>query len=118
MQKLDVNHGSEDAVKLDTHAKVPRNLTCGTVERWKNQDYMMLQYDAASWLIYASEKPKKGQYCTTLKCKACIQFELMIKNRPKFPRAYIDVSTTFRLTNVVDHANSDIHKIALSCYNK
>lgn len=42
----------------------------------------------------------------------------MIKNRPKFSRACIDGSTNLRLTNVVDHANSDIHKIALSCYNK
>jgi len=86
------------------------------VERWKNQD--LAQYDAASWLIYDSEKTKKGQYCTALKCKGCIEFESVIRNRPKFSRAYIDGSTNFRLTNVVDHANSDIHKIALSHYHK
>lgn len=115
-KKVDVNQGnSGDAVKLD-NAKVSRNLTCATVERWKNQD--LAQYDAASWLIYDSEKSKKGQYCTALKCKACIQYESVIKNRAKFSRAYIDGSTNFRLTNVVHHANSDIHKLALSFYNK
>lgn len=80
MKKVDVNRGSEDVVKLDT--KVSRKLTCATVERWKNQD--LAQYDAASWLIYDSEKTKRGQCCTALKCKACIQFESMIKNGPKF----------------------------------
>lgn len=93
-----------------------RKLTCSTVERWKSQD--LAQYEAESWLIYDSEKTRKGQYCIALKCNACIQFESVIRNRPKFSRAFIDGSTNFRLTNVVDHAKSYMHKIALSLYNK
>ena len=37
----------------------------------------------------------------------------MIKNRPKFSRAFIDRSTNFRLTNVIDHAKLEIHNIWL-----
>ena len=93
-----------------------RRLTCSTVERWKRQD--LAQYDAESWLIYDEEKTMKGQYCIALKCNACIQFESIIRNRPKFSKAFIDGSTNFRLTNVVDHAKSDTHKIAFSLYYK
>ena len=78
----------------------------------------MAQYEAESWLIYDEEKTTKGQYCIVLKCNACIQFKSIIRNRPKFSRAFIDGSTNFRLTNVVDHAKSDTHKISFSLYNK
>ncbi|KAL9978420.1 hypothetical protein ACROYT_G015933 [Oculina patagonica] len=93
IKKVDVNRGSEDVVKLDIN--VSRKLTCATVERWKNQD--LAQYDAASWLIYDSEKTKRGQYCTALKCKACIQFESMIKNGPKFSEHILMVQQTLYL---------------------
>ena len=59
-----------------------RRVTCSTVERWKRQD--LAQYEAESWLIYDEEKTMKGQYCIALKCNACIQFETIIRNRPKF----------------------------------
>ena len=112
----DIQGNSEAAVKSDTVKVASRNLTCATVERWKHQD--LAQYEAESWLTYESEKTKRGHYCIALKCKVCSQFESVIKNRPKFSRAFIDGSTNFRLTNVVDHANSDTHKTALSLYNK
>lgn len=50
--------------------------------------------------------------------KVCSQFESVIKNRPKFSKTFIDGSTNFKLTNLVDHAKSDIHKIAFSLHNK
>ena len=109
--------GSADPVKHEAVKTAPtRRLTCSTVEKWKRQD--LAQYEAESWLIYDEEKTTKGQYCIALKCNACIQFESIIRNRPKFSRAFIDGSTNFRLTNVVDHAKSDTHKIAFSLYNK
>lgn len=107
---------SEAAGKPSTAKVASRNPTCATVVRWKYQD--LAQYEAVSWLTYDSKKTKRGQYYTALKCKICSQLESVVKNRPKFWRTFIDGSTNFRLSNVVDHATSDTHKLALSLYNK
>ena len=103
-------------MKTDSAKTSSRKLTCATVEKWKGED--LADFQAELWLTYDSEKTGKGNYCSALKCKVCTQFEPMIKNRPKFSRVFIDGSTNFRLTSVIDHAKSDIHKIAFSLYNK
>ena len=107
---------SETLMKTDSAKTSSRKLTCATVEKWKGED--LADFQAELWLTYDSEKTGKGNYCSALKCKVCTQFEPMIKNRPKFSRVFIDGSTNFRLTSVIDHAKSDIHKIAFSLYNK
>ena len=101
---------TETLMKTDSAKTSSRKLTCATVEKWKGED--LADFQAELWLTYDSEKTGKGNYCSALKCKVCTQFEPMIKNRPKFSRAFINGSTSFRLTNVIDHAKSDIHKIA------
>ena len=91
---------SETLMKTDSAKTSSSKLTCVTVES------------------YNRKKTGKANYCSALKCHVCTQFEPMIKNRPRFSRAFIDRSTSFRLTNVIDHAKSEIHNIAFSLYNK
>lgn len=98
-----------------TSSTVTGKLTRLTVEKWKHND--LAQYEADTWLDYDTSKTETGKYCTVLKCKVCTQFQSSIEKRKNFSRAFIDGSTNFRLTNVIDHANSDMHKIALSLFH-
>lgn len=114
--KFNCSDSVKPECKSGTTKVTSRNLTCATVERWKHVD--LAQHEAVSWLTYESEKTSKGYYCSALKCKVCIMFESVVKNRPKFSRAFIDGSTNFRITSVLDHCKSDFHNIALSLYHK
>ena len=107
---------SETLTKTDNAKTSTSKLTCATVERWTGEDLADLQ--AEFWLTYNRKKTGKANYYSALKCHVCTQFEPMINNRPKFSRTFIDRSTNFRLTNVIDHAKSKIHNIAFSLYNK
>ena len=107
---------SETLMKTDSAKTSSSKLTCVTVERWTGED--LADFQAELWLTYNRKKTGKANYCSALKCHVCTQFEPMIKNRPRFSRAFIDRSTSFRLTNVIDHAKSEIHNIAFSLYNK
>lgn len=117
-KKMDANQGNfKAAVKPDSAKITSRKLTCSTVERRKTQD--LARYEAGSWLTYDSEKTKREHYCIALKCKVCSQFESVIKNNSSSQEPLsMAQPTNFRLTNLVDRAKSDIHKIALSLCNK
>ena len=107
---------SETLMKTDSAKTSSSKLTCATVERRTGED--LADFQAELWLTYNRKKTGKANYLSALKCHVCTQFEPMIKNRPRFSRAFIDPSTSFRLTNGIDHAKSEIHNIAFSLYNK
>ena len=107
---------SETLMKTDSAKTSSSKLTCATVERWTGED--LADFQAELWLTYNRKKTGKANYCSALKCHVCTLFKPMIKNGPKFSRAFIDRSTNFRLTNVRDHAKSEIHNITFSLYNK
>ena len=96
--------------------KNTRKLRSGTVERWKSNDLAI--YDANDWLTYQEENIGGKKYCTSLKCKVCSEFEESIDKRHNFNRTFIDGSTNFKVSSVMDHANSEIHKIALNLFRR
>lgn len=106
----------------DTHMhsapKKKRTVTCMTVEKWKKED--LANFASEDWLVYEIERSRSGEgkYCSLLRCKVCQEYENSIHNRKNFSRVWIGGSTNFKLTNVVDHAKSEAHKIAVSLFNK
>ena len=92
-------------------AKKARNLTCATVEKWKQND--LEAYDAESWLVYVTKSTRRGKFCTLLRCEVCKQFESKISSKPKFSRAFITGSTNLKLASLVDHAKTETHKLAM-----
>lgn len=87
-----------------------------TVERWKTND--LATYEAKTWLIYQEENIGGKKYCSDLKCKVCSEFEDSINKRRNFSQTFIDGSTNFKITTVIDHANSEIHKTALNLFRR
>lgn len=96
--------------------KNTRKLRSETVEKWKSND--LVTYDANVWLTYKEENIGGKKYCTSLKCKVCSEFEQSINKRHNFSRTFIDGSTNFKVSSVIDHANSEIHKIALDQFRR
>ena len=99
-----------------TAKKNTRMLRSETAERWKSND--LATYEANVWLTYDEEFIGGKKYCTSLKCKVCSEFETSINKRHNFSRTFIDGSTNFKVTSVIDHANSEIHKIALNLFRR
>lgn len=96
--------------------KNTRKLRSETVEKWKSND--LATYDANVWLTYQEENIGGKKYCTSLKCKVCSEFEESINKRHNFSRTFIDGSANFKVSSVIDHANSEIHKIALNLFRR
>ena len=116
-----------DGVKSDTDEDTPRKVpkpettkgrrvTCATVERRKKED--LANFEADSWLVYEVDKSDGRKFCSRLKCTVCVEFEHVIKQRRNFSRSWIDGSVNFKLSNVLDHAKSEAHTVALSMFKR
>jgi len=64
------------------------------------------------WLNFELEIDKN--YVATLHCSMCKRFEQYIQSGRNFSAAWISGSSNKKLNNVIDHANSEAHKTAMS----
>lgn len=87
-------------------------MRSATVEKWKTEDLTV--YEANTWLAYQEVTNGGKKCCSLLKCNVCCEFEEPINKRHNFTRTFIDGSTNFKISSVIDHARSEIHKIALN----
>ena len=87
-----------------------------TVEKWKTEDLAI--YEANTWLAYKEQTTDGKKCCSLLKCKVCCEFEESINKRHNFSRTFIDGSTNFKISSVIDHAHSEMHKIALNLFKR
>ena len=70
-----------------------------------------------AWLRAEMESPDKS-LVSTLWCFVCRKYKPRICGLKKFSRAWIDGSVNHKTSNITDHATSEQHKSAMSCFHK
>ena len=90
-----------------------RALTVSTVKRWISENDKAV--NTADWLTY--EAPGRS-VVSSLKCSACSKFQDKLRGMRNFKLGFIDGSRNQRISNVKDHASSDMHSRAMLLLKK
>ena len=84
-----------------------RQVTKSTFEKWQREHEQ--QHSTLSWLRCELDRDKV--HVVSLSCAACKKYEpYIVKN---FSKAWINGSTNLKVSNVLDHAVSEVHKVAM-----
>lgn len=87
-----------------------RQVSKETFNKWKK--LYELKYQTATWLRCTTDSQDKS-LVSTLWCETCRKYEKRIDSLKNFSRAWIDGSTNHKTSNIMDHASSDQHKMAM-----
>ena len=90
--------------------KPKRQITLATFEKWQrnfDQDYSTL-----TWLKCEREKCDR-HFVELLWCSACKEYEGRICSLKNYSAAWVTESGNHRTSNVLDHATSEQHKVAM-----
>jgi hypothetical protein len=91
--------------------KAKRQVSVTTVQRW--QTNFDKEHQTLMWLRFKKEKHDKSQV-SLLFCEVCKQYESHLKAWKGYSSTWVDGSTNYRSSNILDHAASDQHKRAMS----
>ena len=83
-----------------------RQVSVATFQKWQSQQEK--EHETLTWL----RCDKQQIYVDSLWCETCRQFQDKIRGTKNFSAAWITGST--KLSNVLDHARSDQHKLSMS----
>ena len=81
-----------------------------TSDKWQQeyeQDHQML-----TWLHYDLDRDKR--HMVSLYCGVCHKYEASFQSLKNFTRTWITGSTNQKVSNVLDHADSDVHKTIMA----
>ena len=95
---------------LSTSSK-KRKVTVTTFNKWKTQ--FERDYNTLSWLHCDVGKEDKT-IVEVLWCEACRKHEERITGMKNFSRVWITGSSNQKTSNVVDHATSEQHRVAMA----
>ena len=87
-----------------------RQVTKSTFDKWQ-QEYER-DHQTLSWLRCDLERDKR--HVATLYCAVCKKYEDRLQSLKSFSRAWITGSTNHKVSNVLDHAASEVHKVAMT----
>ena len=87
--------------------KSSRQVTVATFKKWQTQHEK--SHATLTWLRCDSS----GQHVETLWCAVCKKFEDKIRGVKNFSCAWVVGSTNAKVSNVLDHARSEQHRIAM-----
>ena len=87
-----------------------RQVTKATFERWQRQ--FERDYQTLSWLRCELEQDKV--HVATLSCEACKKYERSVQSLKNFSRVWITGSSNQKVSNVIDHATSEVHKASMA----
>lgn len=90
-----------------------RGVTTKTIDRWIQTNDKVL--NTTTWLTY---EVVDREFVACMKCRVCIRFKERIVTCRNFNSAFIDGSTNLRTSAFKDHASSDMHKRAMTLFNK
>ena len=85
-----------------------RQVTVATFRKWQTQQEK--DYKTLSWL----RCDKQNKFVEKLWCATCRKFEDRLQGVRNFSAAWITGSTNQKLSNVLDHAQSEQHKMCMS----
>ena len=87
-----------------------RQVTTSTFDKWQ-QEYER-DHQTLSWLRCDLERDKR--HVAALYCAVCKKYEDSLQSLKSFSRAWITGSTNHKVSNVLDHAASEVHKVAMT----
>jgi len=87
-----------------------RQVTKATFEKWQ-QEYEK-DHQTRSWLCCDLDRDKR--HVSSLYCTVCRKYEDSLQSLKSFSRAWIVGSTNHKVSNVIDHATSEVHKVAMT----
>ena len=85
-----------------------RQVSMASFHKWRSQQEN--KHKTLTWLCC----DKQQNYVESLWCETCRRFEDKICGTENFSAAWITGSTYHKLSNVLDHARSDQHKLSMS----
>ena len=88
-----------------------RQVFVNTFEKWQSQHEK--EHKTLSWL----RCDKQQKTVESLWCLTCRRFEGRIRGCKNYSAAWITGSTSQKLSNVLDHARSDQHKLSMSMFH-
>jgi len=97
-------------LQISVHLQTVRRLSKATFDKWKRDDEVTHQ--TMSWL--SCELERYNNYVATLHYSVCKRFEQYIESGRNFSAVWISGLLNKKLSNVIDHASSNVHKAAMS----
>ena len=72
------------------------------------------EYQSLTWLKYDVDNQDET-LIKVLQCSACMKFDSCIHGMKNYSSAWNTGSTNHRASNIIDHAASEQHKVAMLC---
>ena len=88
-----------------------RQITVRTFEKWQGQ--YNTPHESLTWLR-CDKDPNDRSLVSVLWCEPCRKYEARIRGQKSFSNAWIQGTSNQRTSSVIDHANSNQHKAAMS----
>lgn len=86
-----------------------RQVTKSTFEKWQREHER--QHSTVSWLRCELDRDKA--HVVSLSCAVCTKYESYVSSLKNFSKAWISGSTNLKVSNLIDHATSEVHKVAM-----
>ena len=87
-----------------------RQFIKSTFDKWQREHEK--EHQTLTWLRCNLESDKV--HVSTLFCAICKKYEQKICSMKNFSKSWITGSVNLKLSNMLDHAKSDVHKAAMS----
>ena len=87
-----------------------RQVTKSTFDKWQKE--YERDHQTLSWLRCDLERDKR--HVAALYCAVCKKYEDSLQSLKSFSRAWVTGSTNHKVSNVLDHAASEVHKVAMT----
>ena len=87
-----------------------RQVTKATFDKWQKQHEK--EHQTVSWLC--CELDHDNSHVTALYCSVCWEHKDNLQSMRSFSTAWITGSSNCKVSNVIDHATSKVHKVAMA----
>ena len=101
---------SHEPASASSSKKAKRQVTKATFNKWQREHDR--EHQTLSWL--RCEMDRDNIHVASLHCALCKKYEGHLQSLKSFNAAWITGSTNQKVSNVVDHARSEVHKDAMS----
>ena len=101
---------SQEPASASSSKKAKRQVTKATFNKWQREHDR--EHQTLSWL--RCEMDRDNIHVASLHCDLCKKYEGHLQSLKSFNAAWITGSTNQKVSNVVDHAGSEVHKAAMS----
>lgn len=101
---------AEDAAAGPSKKSSKRTVSKSTFEKWQRE--YERDHQTLTWLRCDLDRDRR--HVVSLFCSVCRKYEVSLQSLKNFSRTWIAGSTNQKVSNVLDHARSDVHKAAMA----